>query len=102
MNIEERWYAVDKVGIATLCKDQADALEEAEQGALSFPHLAPYCATRLLPIDADGGLDVCEELRQVLRWEEKRMGSVSAGVLKSVIARIESMTANGQGNGPRE
>lgn len=39
----------------------------------------------------DGGLDIAQELRSVLAWEEKRMGRVSAGVLKSVIKRLEDL-----------
>lgn len=33
--------------------------------------------------------DMVEELRSVLCWEASRMGAVSRGVLKSVIARLE-------------
>lgn len=36
----------------------------------------------------DGGLCIIEDLRSVLAWEEKRMGRVSAGVLKQVIKRL--------------
>lgn len=38
----------------------------------------------------DGGLDMAEELRSVLRWEDHRMGAVSKGVLKSVIDRLDA------------
>lgn len=41
----------------------------------------------------DDGLDVAEELRSVMRYEAGRMGAVSAGILKSVIARIEASNA---------
>ena len=38
---------------------------------------------------AGSGPDMAEELRSVMRWEGKRMGAVSMGVLRSVIARLE-------------
>ena len=34
-----------------------------------------------------------EELRDVLAWESKRMGAVSAGVLRQVIATLEAAPA---------
>ena len=46
----------------------------------------------------DGGLDIAEELRTVLRWEQSRMGSLSAGVLRQVISRIEAMGAEHSNN----
>lgn len=33
--------------------------------------------------------DLAEELRTVLRWEGKRMGAVSAGVMRQVIAALD-------------
>lgn len=41
------------------------------------------------PTPSDGGLDLAQELRTVLSWEGKRMGAMSAGVLRQVIGRIE-------------
>lgn len=38
---------------------------------------------------AGSGPDMAEELRSVMRLEGKRMGAVSAGVLRSVIGRLE-------------
>lgn len=45
-----------------------------------------------LDVRADDGTAVhlIEELRGLLRWEEKRMGAVSVGVLRQVIARLEA------------
>ena len=42
---------------------------------------------------AGSGPDMAEELRSVMRWEGKRMGAVSMGVLRSVIARLEGSNA---------
>lgn len=40
---------------------------------------------------ADGtAVHLIEDLRGLLRWEEKRMGAVSVGVLRQVIARLEA------------
>lgn len=84
------WYALSKTtGVATLCASEQDARREAKAYDALYPLAAPHVATRLQPIDADEGLDVAEELRNVLRWEEKRMGAVSAGVLKELIERLE-------------
>jgi hypothetical protein len=40
---------------------------------------------------SDGtAVDLVEDLRSVLRWEERRLGAVSSGVLRQVIARLEA------------
>ncbi|MEJ5209592.1 hypothetical protein [Denitratimonas sp. CY0512] len=86
------WYALSKTsGIATLCASESDARKAAQEYDETWPMAAPHVATRLQPIDAYDGIDVAEELRNVLRWEEKRMGAVSAGVLKEVIERLGKM-----------
>lgn len=41
----------------------------------------------------DGGLNMAEELRSVLRWEARRMGCVSVGVMNQVIARLDACYA---------
>lgn len=41
------WYCVDKSGMATLCADQDDALQNAKMGALDWPNNAPYRAVQL-------------------------------------------------------
>ena len=96
-----RWYALSKTtGMATLCASEQDARREAKAYDNLYPKAAPHVATRLQPLDADEGLDVAEEIRNVLRWEEKRMGAVSAGVLNELVERLERqyrpMTPNDQ------
>lgn len=86
------WYVLSKKsGIAALCTSESDARKAAQEYDKAWPNAAPHVATRLQPIDADDGIDIAEELRNVLRWEEKRMGAVSAGALKEVIERLEKM-----------
>lgn len=99
------WYALSKTtGMATLCASEQDARREAKAYDSLYPRAAPHVATRLQPIDADKGLDVAEEIRNVLRWEEKRMGALSAAVLHDVIERLEKqyilMTANTRNQRP--
>lgn len=38
---------------------------------------------------AGSGPDMAQELRSVLQWEASRMGAVSRGVIRGVIARLE-------------
>lgn len=38
-------------------------------------------------------LDPAEDIRSVLRWEEKRMGAISRGVLKQALANVEKLQA---------
>lgn len=45
---------------------------------------------------------MAEELRSVMRWEGKRMGAVSMGVLRSVIARLEGSNVKTQGQADGE
>ena len=43
-----RWYAVSRDGAATLCVDEADARQVAEENSGLYPHLAPYRAVQLV------------------------------------------------------
>lgn len=43
-----RWYAIDNMGVATLCRNEADALQNAIDGDEQFPRRAPYVATQLV------------------------------------------------------
>lgn len=59
MNITERWYCVDRNGIATLCKDEADAREEAADNAIAWPHNMPYVVARMVPSAAVEHMQGC-------------------------------------------
>lgn len=48
-HVPARWYMVNKDGAATLCVDQVDALKEAADANLCWPHLAPHQAVLLGP-----------------------------------------------------
>ena len=43
-----RWYMVDKIGMATLCSNRADAEQEAKDATLCYPHMAPHRAVQLV------------------------------------------------------
>jgi hypothetical protein len=42
------WYCIDKTGMATLCADEADALQNAKLAAMDWPNNAPYRAVQLV------------------------------------------------------
>ena len=42
------WYCIDKTGMATLCADEDDALQNAKLAALDWPNNAPYRAVQLV------------------------------------------------------
>lgn len=42
------WYCVNKIGIATACNDEQDALETAAEAEKDWPHRAPHRAMRLV------------------------------------------------------
>ena len=47
--VPARWYMVDKIGMATLCSNRADAEQEAKDATLCYPHMAPHRAVLLAP-----------------------------------------------------
>jgi hypothetical protein len=47
------WYCLSKSGMATLCKDEADAHETAAESEIEFPRESPYRAVQMLPIVND-------------------------------------------------
>lgn len=48
--VPARWYMVNKDGAATLCVSQVDALKEAAEANLCWPHLSPHQAVLLGPV----------------------------------------------------
>lgn len=48
-NIPPRWYVLTADGLATLCADQADAIETARQADIAWPNNAPHVAVQLAP-----------------------------------------------------
>lgn len=47
---EPRWYCVNTIGMATLCRDEADARREAADADTVWPRHAPHVATQLVPM----------------------------------------------------
>lgn len=45
-----RWYCLNKIGMATPCIDQADAVETALDADLAFPHCAPHRAVQMVEL----------------------------------------------------
>ena len=43
-----RWYFVTNDGAATLCVDEADARESADEADIAFPRMAPHLVTQLV------------------------------------------------------
>lgn len=53
MNTEKNnphWYCVNTIGMATLCRDEADARREAADADAMWPRHAPHVATQLVPM----------------------------------------------------
>lgn len=47
---EPRWYCLSIDGAATLCVDQADAVETALDADIAFPHCAPHRAVQMVEL----------------------------------------------------
>lgn len=43
------WYVIDRVGMATLCKDRDDAHSSAAEHDANYPRNAPHVAAQLRP-----------------------------------------------------
>ena len=47
---EPRWYCLNKIGMATLCADQADAAAAALDADIAFPRGAPHRAVQMVEL----------------------------------------------------
>ena len=47
---DARWYMVNKMGMATLCANKADAEKEAADAQSVWPHMGPHRAVQLLSL----------------------------------------------------
>ena len=61
--MNDKWYAVDAMGLVTLCADQRDAEHMVAEYAISWPHRAPYRAMQL--VDAAVLADLLAALRDI-------------------------------------
>jgi hypothetical protein len=82
MSDEPRWYSVNTIGMATLCRGEADARREAADADAMWPRHAPHVATQLVPmaeIDrlrarvADG-FDLIAHLTRQREFSERTFG----------------------------
>ena len=99
---EPRWYCLNKIGVATLCADQADAVAAALDADIAFPRGTPHRAVQLVELTC---LHAVEQQRNWLalalrEWLEKtewvqqtgtpaELGMHRADVLR---ARIDSLS----------
>ena len=99
---EPRWYCLNKIGVATLCADQADAVAAALDADIAFPRGAPHRAVQMVELIC---LHAVEQQRNWLalalrEWLEKtewvqqtgtpaELGMHRADVLR---ARIDSLS----------
>lgn len=49
---DARWYMVNKMGMATLCANKADAEKEAADAQSVWPHMGPHRAVQLVEVDS--------------------------------------------------
>lgn len=81
-----RWYMINARGMATLCADEADALSNAADADLAWPHMSPHRAVQLV--------EAQELVRDVIARLERACGS---GTMPVEVVRREFL---GGGDGP--
>lgn len=59
---DPHWYAIDRHGVATLCRDEEDARDTAAEAAQAYPQNAPYRAVQLVAVEN------YDRMREALRW----------------------------------
>lgn len=75
--LPERWYVLDRNGLATVCADEADARRQELQSRALYHRHAPYRAVRLVDaVTADALRKENERLRAALRWQDDRDGRI--------------------------
>ena len=45
-----KWYVLNKLGMATLCNSEEDAIESASEYDIAYPKVAPHVATLMMPV----------------------------------------------------
>jgi hypothetical protein len=46
-----KWYMLNKIGMATLCINEEDAIQCAKDADIACPDMAPHIATLMMPVD---------------------------------------------------
>lgn len=86
-NTPARWYCVGRDGLATLCKDEADALANAKGADVLYARQAPHRAVMLGDVAAERGARI-EAQRQVEQLQE-RIKRADVETAKAVAAERE-------------
>lgn len=89
--IPPRWYNVNKLGMATLCSSEDDALFEQKEADMLYPALAPHHAVLLSASGSNNNPDATDFARfmsLVQQWAQERgiyeHSTIQAQVLKAV------------------
>jgi hypothetical protein len=68
---QAKWYCVDAIHRVTACASEDDAKDIAASSFVKWPHLGPYLAVQLVPVDDLRGLlerlDAAEKVCQMVR-----------------------------------
>ncbi|MFW8567009.1 MazG-like family protein [Orrella sp. 11846] len=90
-NIPPRWYMLNKIGMATLCSNEDDAICTQKEADMLFPAMAPHHAALLAPVDSTSkpdATDFTHFVRLVQQWAQERgiyeHSTPQAQVLKAV------------------
>ena len=69
LDMAGRWYMVNKMGMATLCANKADAQQEAADAQRFWPHMGPHRAVQLVDVGASarGLIDAAQAV--IDRWD---------------------------------
>lgn len=86
-----RWYSVDAIGMATLCRDQQDAIQTAADNSIQWPNLAPHRAMQLCDAGALHAMSAALEMAIAFKEGGRAMAraalaGVSAGGWVAVTA----------------
>ncbi len=85
MSDEPRWYSVNTIGMATLCRGEADARREAADADAMWPRHAPHVATQLVPM---AEIDRLREDRDAFRASSEIRGA-EVERLRALVSELE-------------
>lgn len=77
---DPHWYVMSRIGLLTLCADEADARESAGRFDKEWPDAAPHRAVQLVAVeDMDAMLAERDRLREAAQmladWAEHEVGA---------------------------
>jgi len=96
-----RWYVVDGIGMATLCKDEADANDVAASSFVAWPQNGPYRAVQLVEatpsaaIEADRARRVPYDVLRAAELTRKDLGETGTNypAIRTMLSYIEGIAA---------